>query len=116
MPQTEPQAEPQTEKPKKVRKTYQGPGYVDVYANTAQGAYTPWDVQITFGRLDTLDNEPAIAELVTVVMSPQHAKALLRVLESAIRGFEGKHGEIKLSAAHAVTEDVKTVSVKKPGP
>jgi hypothetical protein len=79
------------------RKTFRAPQFIEIYSNASQGAFTPWDIEITFGKLDQLDGETAIADLVTVKLSPQHAKAVLKVLEGAVRGYEAVHGEIKLS-------------------
>ena len=67
------------------RRGVRAPAFVEVYSNTSQGAFTPWDIEITFGRLDVLDDEPIVSELVTVLFSPQHAKAVAKVLESAVQ-------------------------------
>src|SRR6478672_7855242 len=81
------------------RKSFRSPNYVEIYANTSQGAYTAWDIELTFGRLGTLEGEPAVEEHVTVMFSPQHAKAVSKVLANAVENWERIHGEIVLSAS-----------------
>ncbi|HEY2815854.1 MAG TPA: DUF3467 domain-containing protein [Casimicrobiaceae bacterium] len=85
--------------PRASRKAFRGPAFIEVYANTSQGAFTPWDIEITFGRLALLEGEPAAEELVAVVFSPHHAKAVAKVLHSAVESWEKNFGEIVLSAA-----------------
>ena len=94
-----PENQKETASPSKVRrKAYRSDNFREMYCNTSQGAFTPWDIEITFGRLGFIDNEQAIEELVTVVFSPQHAKAVSRVLASAVQSWEKQFGEIVLSA------------------
>ena len=86
----------ETVKPARLR-AIKAPGFVEVYSNSSTGAITPWDIEITFGKLDVQDGEQIVSELVTVLFSPQHAKAVARVLAGAVEQWEDRHGKIVLS-------------------
>lgn len=75
------------------------PGFIEVYSNSSTGAFTPWDIEITFGRLEVSEGEQIVSELVTVLFSPQHAKAVAGVLAGAVEQWEARHGEIVLSTS-----------------
>ena len=78
-----------------IRKSFRSDSYTEVYTNSSIGAFTPWDIEMTFGKLGSPDG---VEELVTVRFAPAHAKAVLKVFESAVRGYEEKYGEVKLAA------------------
>lgn len=90
--------------PKRLR-SVRAPGFIEVYSNTSTGAFTPWDIEITFGRLDVLEGEQIMSEQVTVLFSPQHAKAVSEVLAGAVKQWEARHGEITLSRAQRPGRD-----------
>ena len=90
---TEPPAnpEPQLELEK-------SPTFCRFYANSAQIEVTPWDFRLIFGELVKTGSKPKVEQSVAVIMSPQHAKALLGVLAANLREYESKIGKIDLPA------------------
>lgn len=67
-----------------------------VYVNSAQFQMTPWDITIRFGEVLGRDgNELLVEEKACVVMSPQHAKAMLELLQENLADFERRAGEIR---------------------
>lgn len=79
--------------------TVKSPSYMNLYANSCNLEVSPWDFKFTFGEVArSVPPEPpaAINEHVTVTMSPQHAKALLAILQQNIITYEHQVGEIKL--------------------
>lgn len=80
------------------RTTFRSPAFVQIYANTSQGAFTPWDISVIFGRLAFLDGEPASEELASITLSPHHAKAVAAVLAHAVASWEKQFGEIALGS------------------
>lgn len=73
--------------------------FVSLYINNTRFGYTNWDIQMICGRVtattDTTQNP--VEEIAVIAMSPQHAKAVLKALESNIKIYEDEHGEIKMS-------------------
>jgi hypothetical protein len=70
-----------------------------VYANSAQLEVTPWDFTLIFGEIQRYGPSPSEARIeqqVAVVMSPQHAKALLGILSGNVAEYEQRVGEIRL--------------------
>lgn len=67
-----------------------------VYANNAQVEMSVWDLRITFGEFLRVGKEIRVEQSVSVTMSPQHAKALLRVLSTNLSEYESRFGEINL--------------------
>ena len=57
---------------------------------------TPWDIQLIFGRILSLDEMKMLIENeLAVYVSPQTAKSLLKVLTGVAQQYEDKIGEIK---------------------
>ena len=69
-----------------------------IYSNSTNLEVTPWDFKFIFGVLvkPAAGNIPKIESLAEVVMSPQHAKALLGLLNTNVQEYEKNVGEIKL--------------------
>ena len=68
-----------------------------IYTNWAEVGATPWDMRIIFGQLsDATSGKAVVNDLVTVVMAPPLAKALLSVLNANIKGWESDNGEIEM--------------------
>jgi hypothetical protein len=70
--------------------------YKTVYSNAARVGVGPWDLRITFAHI--IENkrlESEAQDLVTIVFSPPEAKALLKMLQGAIVGYEELFGEIR---------------------
>jgi len=83
------------EKATDVRHTGEAPF---LYVNSAQVRVTPYDFQFVFGQSAEMDaaNALVVNKLITLVMSPQHAKALLGVLQRHVQAFEQLMGSIQV--------------------
>lgn len=65
-----------------------------IYANHLQILIGPWDLTFRFGIITAVGEAIGAKELTRVVVSPQHAKAILRLLERQVKLYEERHGEI----------------------
>jgi uncharacterized protein (DUF2235 family) len=98
-----PEEEKEQEKATRPKRKYirnRGENYRDVYVNSAQVRLGAFDVSLSLGVVSDRDDptDPNIIrvdELVRVRMSPQHAKALLRVLKEHVERYEGEFGELR---------------------
>jgi len=71
--------------------------YFTAYANGAVVAHTYFDFQLHFAETKVRDAQNIVSEgFATILMSPQHAKALLRHFTENLELYESKFGEIKL--------------------
>lgn len=84
--------------------------FTSVYSNSANLEVTPWDFKFVFGVLikPTTGSTPKIENLTEVIMSPQHAKALLGVLNTNLQEYEKQVGEIKLPQPTPIPESPVT--------
>lgn len=88
----------------------QSPQYRIVYSNQAKMAATPWDFRVTFAHINPAHNGEAVTEEeMTVVMSPQHAKAFMTHWQKTIKGYEEAYGEIN-DPTPKITEIMDKVS------
>jgi hypothetical protein len=97
--------------------SFQSDKFVSIYSNSANLEVTPWDFKIVFGALVKSEGGklPRIENRVEVVMSPQHAKALLGIFTTNVQEYEKQMGEIKLPPAPSVaTEQPRTAPVAAP--
>jgi hypothetical protein len=67
-----------------------------IYSNWVMITYSPSEFVIDFGRI--LPGLPKTKVYSRIVMTPQHVKRLLDVLEKNVKAFEDKFGEIKIIA------------------
>ena len=65
------------------------------YSNLAIITHSAAEFVIDFTRV--LPGVPKTKVYSRVIMTPQHAKSLLRALEDNIKKFEDQHGEIKMA-------------------
>ena len=73
------------------------PEYREAYANSVQVRVNVWDFFLVFGTLhQQTPEEVEVRNFEGVYLSPQQAKALLRVLEQNVIQYEQAFGEIKL--------------------
>jgi flagellar protein FlaG len=73
------------------------PDYRENYANSVQVRVNLWDFLLLFGRVNqTTPESVAIHNFQGIYVSPQQAKALLRVLQQNVTQYETAFGEIKL--------------------
>jgi flagellar protein FlaG len=76
------------------------PEYREGYANSVQVRVSVWDFLLIFGRLQQqTPSEVEIHHFQGIYLSPQQAKALLRILEQNVVQYEKAFGEIKLDAS-----------------
>ena len=88
---------------------------VEVYANSLQVATTPWDFMWFFGSVQVPETlpipgniVPSIRVDVVIRTSPQHAKACLRALETTVKQYEDRFGEIHLPPQEESDADTQT--------
>lgn len=82
-----------------------------VYANHTDISVSCYDFALDFGQMpirDRSDERGATEPLVRVLMSPQHAKALSRILAGRITAYEDTFGVIPLADAEAQDEARET--------
>ena len=73
------------------------PEYREHYANSVQVRVNVWDFFLVFGTLhQQTPEEVEVRNFEGIYLSPQQAKALLRVLEQNVIQYEQAFGEIKL--------------------
>ena len=66
-----------------------------IYSNFVIITHSNSEFVLDFARMLPGANKAKVFS--RILMTPQHAKALLGTLEGNIRKFEGEHGEIKLT-------------------
>jgi hypothetical protein len=69
-----------------------------IYIDAARMASSPWDIRIHFSLLK--ETEPGVVvdeEQVVIIMSPQHAKALMGVVVKNVKKWEDKYGKLPTS-------------------
>jgi len=65
-----------------------------IYANLAMIVHSPTEIVIDFARV--MPGMPKSKVLSRIIMTPMHAKLLLKALEDNIGKFEKQFGEIKI--------------------
>jgi hypothetical protein len=65
-----------------------------IYSNLALITHSPAEFVIDFTRL--LPGVPKTKVYARIIMTPQHAKSLLKALDENIKKYETQYGEIKL--------------------
>lgn len=65
-----------------------------VYANFFMISHSPSEFIVDFGRL--MPGMPNAKVKSRILLTPQHAKHLMKLLEKNIENFENQHGEVKL--------------------
>jgi hypothetical protein len=67
------------------------------YANCSMVSSNMYDFVLTFGKFHPEGNNKVIEKYEQIVyMSPQQAKALAKILQDHVSGYEKKFGEIKI--------------------
>jgi flagellar protein FlaG len=75
------------------------PEFREAYANSVQIRLNLWDFFLMFGRVNqSSPDEVEIHNFQGVYLSPQQAKALLRLLQQNVGQYEAAFGEINLDA------------------
>jgi len=76
------------------------PEYRENYANSVQIRLNLWDFLLMFGRVtQTTADEVQIHNFQGVYLSPQQAKALLKLMQQNVSQYEAAFGEINLEPA-----------------
>jgi Protein of unknown function (DUF3467) len=87
---------PQQPQQPEIRLT-QSDDYRERYANSVQVRASVWDFCIYFGTVkQTSENSVEVQNHEAIFLSPQQAKALYRLLEQNVQGYEQTFGEIAL--------------------
>src|SRR5258706_14617568 len=74
-------------------------GYLSHYVNQVQVTSSVFDIRLNLAEMIQEESgEMALDEVATIVMSPQHAKALFLLLGSNITRWEKQFGEISLGS------------------
>jgi len=76
------------------------PQYRDTYANSSQTNIGPFDVSILFQKAsEIVPGQMGVVDQVSVTLSPQHFKALVRSLNETLAAYESAFGELHISDA-----------------
>ncbi|HYG98056.1 MAG TPA: DUF3467 domain-containing protein [Terriglobales bacterium] len=71
--------------------------YREGYSNSVQVRVSVWDFFLVFGTLQQQsENEVEVRNFQGIYLSPQQAKALMKILEQNVGSYEATFGEIKL--------------------
>jgi hypothetical protein len=80
--------------------------FLSMYANSTQVRTTPWDIQLTFGEIFSIEPQKVVIEnQLAVTLSPQQAKALANTLSDQVQKYESNFGEIRYTPIQPQTED-----------
>jgi Protein of unknown function (DUF3467) len=80
--------------------------FLSMYANSTQVRTTPWDIQLIFGEILSVDqNKLVIENQLAVTLSPQQAKALIDTLLGQVQAYERQFGEIRYTPIQPQTEE-----------
>jgi len=90
--------------------TVRSPNFLKIYVNSAQIEASIWDFRLIFGEMTQSSGKLLVEQSLAVIMSPQHAKALLNILASNLQEYEKKVGQINLPPRK---EEPATKTVKK---
>ena len=104
---------PQSQEPQRSVELVRAEHYIKHYSNSAQLQVSPWDFTFVFGEVEpSTDGTFKVEQKVGVVMSPQHAKALLGILSTNIQEYEKHAGEIQYPqpTQTAVSSQIKTAA------
>jgi hypothetical protein len=79
--------------------------FLSMYANSTQIRITPWDIQLIFGEIFSVDEQKVVIEnQLAVTLSPQQAKALINALLGQVQAYERQFGEIRYTPIQPSTD------------
>ena len=90
--------------PQQVKVELTEPAAEGTYSNWVMITYSPSEFIIDFGRF--LPGLPKTKVYSRIIMTPQHVKHLLKVLQNNVSNFEEKFGEIKSLADGEKTKGI----------
>jgi Protein of unknown function (DUF3467) len=80
--------------------------FLSMYANSTQVRTTPWDIQLTFGEIFSIEQHKVVIEnQLAITLSPTQAKSLLHVLSGQIDAYERQFGEIRYTPLQPQTDE-----------
>ncbi len=81
------------------------PQFREMYSNSALTTLGPFDIAITFQKTSEIaPNQLGTIDLISVTMSPQHFKGLVRSLSATLEAYEHSFGRLTIS-----DEDTKPI-------
>jgi hypothetical protein len=83
-----------------------------IYANLAMIMHSPTEIIIDFARV--MPRLPKAKVLSRIIMTPMHAKMLMKALTDNVKKFESQFGEIKIHGAPHQTS--KTIGFESSTP
>ena len=83
-----------------------------IYANLAMIIHSPTEIIIDFARV--MPRQPKSKVLSRIIMTPMHAKLLLKSLGDNVKKFEDQFGEIKMHGA--TNQNNKTIGFQTEDP
>lgn len=75
-----------------------------IYANLAMIVFSPTEMVIDFARI--MPRMPKTRVKARIIMSPMHAKLLMKSLADSIEKFEKQYGEIKVYGANISSKSI----------
>ncbi len=78
----------------------------EIYTNGVRLGITPWDIRIIFSCTKLINSQPVNEDQVSMVMSPQHMKAMQKHFDAMIQSYEENFGLIP-DLTGAMTASVK---------
>ena len=90
--------------PQQIKVELTEPAAEGIYSNWVMITYSPSEFIIDFGRF--LPGLPKTKVYSRIIMTPQHVKNLLNVLQKNVKTYEEKFGEIK-----SIKEDEKAKGI-----
>lgn len=96
--------------------TKRSENFRNFYINNTRFGYTKWDIQMLCSQVSvTMDASGSpIEEIALITMSPSHAKAVLKALESNIKIYEEEYGEIVLPPEEEKAAPLASAAKKNP--
>jgi len=98
--------QPVLQTPERKLESRQSETFVSLYSNHVAVRTTPWDLQLTFGEIKSVEEQRLEVEYqLAVNLSPQTAKSLLNVLSSQIDAYERQFGEIPYTPVQPAVDE-----------
>jgi hypothetical protein len=96
----------ESQPPRREIEMRQSETFVSLYANNVSLRTTAWDIQLTFGEIQSVDERTLVIEnQLAVNLSPQQAKALANALSGQVQAYERQFGEIRYTPIQPQTEE-----------
>jgi len=84
------------------------PDYIAYYASNIRMTISFFDIRMISGEVIVDENNLIFNDRVSIVLSPQHAKVFLKVLQDNIEGYEKQFGPIPERPESETTVDADT--------